>query len=63
MEAYRLEVSREVVYWESAFVEIEANSLEEARQMALADAEDGLLDFSHDDFPKVDYEIFEQEDE
>jgi hypothetical protein len=61
---FKLEVSREVVYWESARIEIEANSLEEAKAIALSDAKEGYIDvdaFDHDDYPKINYEVFEDD--
>lgn len=63
MPIFKLEVSREVTYWETAVVEVDASSLEEAKENALEEAHDGFLEFDTDEFPKVHYEIFEEEDD
>lgn len=64
MPTFRLEISREVIYWESAYIEVKANNLEDAKKIALEDARKGeyMEDFKTDDFPTVNYEIFEVEE-
>lgn len=66
MKSYNIEISREVVYWESAIVSVEANSEEEAKEIALLDAKEGYIDpdhFNTDEHPRVNYEAFLVEDE
>lgn len=60
MPVFKVEVSRSVNYYESAYTEIEANSIEDAKEIAIEMAQDGLLDFNGDEFPIVDYEVFEE---
>lgn len=60
MPVFKVEVSRSVNYYESAYTEIEANSIEDAKEIAIEMAKDGLLDFNGDEFPIVDYEVFEE---